>query len=66
MLLSVGGIFGPALIGGAYAYRLYKGGVSTPSDGDWYLRSTYTLPTSPADPRPLYAPPFPDTVRDQR
>ena len=48
-----------AVIGGAYAYRLYKGGVSTPSDGDWYLRSTYTLPTSPADPRPLYAPGVP-------
>ena len=28
-----------AVVGGAYAYRLYKGGVSTPNDGDWYLRS---------------------------
>lgn len=29
----------PAVVGGAYAYRLYQGGVSTPNDGDWYLRS---------------------------
>jgi fibronectin-binding autotransporter adhesin len=28
-----------AVVGGAYAYRLYEGGVSTPADGDWYLRS---------------------------
>ncbi|MBB3571829.1 autotransporter outer membrane beta-barrel domain-containing protein [Rhizobium sp. BK491] len=52
-----------AVIGGAYAYRLYKGGVSTPSDGDWYLRSTYTLPVAPTDPvsapQPLYAPGVP-------
>ncbi|KRB01660.1 adhesin [Devosia sp. Root685] len=30
----------PAVVGGAYAYRLYQGGVSTPADGDWYLRSS--------------------------
>ncbi|WFU13314.1 autotransporter outer membrane beta-barrel domain-containing protein (plasmid) [Rhizobium sp. CB3090] len=52
-----------AVIGGAYAYRLYKGGVSTPSDGDWYLRSAYTLPAAPTDPvpapQPLYAPGVP-------
>jgi len=24
---------------GAYAYRLYQNGVTTPGDGDWYLRS---------------------------
>ncbi|QKC95896.1 autotransporter outer membrane beta-barrel domain-containing protein [Mesorhizobium sp. NZP2298] len=28
-----------AVVAGAYAYRLYQGGVSTPTDGDWYLRS---------------------------
>ncbi|MER9689697.1 autotransporter outer membrane beta-barrel domain-containing protein [Mesorhizobium sp. M0139] len=28
-----------AVVAGAYAYRLYKNGVSTPADGDWYLRS---------------------------
>ncbi|ESY76893.1 hypothetical protein X739_33470 [Mesorhizobium sp. LNHC220B00] len=28
-----------AVVGGAYAYRLYQGGTSTPADGDWYLRS---------------------------
>ncbi|MBB2974189.1 autotransporter outer membrane beta-barrel domain-containing protein [Mesorhizobium sp. RMAD-H1] len=28
-----------AVVGGAYAYRLYRGGVADPSDGDWYLRS---------------------------
>ncbi|WP_163266230.1 autotransporter-associated beta strand repeat-containing protein [Chelativorans alearense] len=31
-----------AVVAGAYAYRLFKGGVSTPSDGDWYLRSALT------------------------
>ncbi|HEY9012460.1 MAG TPA: autotransporter outer membrane beta-barrel domain-containing protein, partial [Devosia sp.] len=29
-----------AVVGGAYAYRLYQGSVSAPADGDWYLRST--------------------------
>ncbi|MBB4571396.1 autotransporter outer membrane beta-barrel domain-containing protein [Rhizobium leucaenae] len=57
-----------AVIGGAYAYRLYKGGVSTPADGDWYLRSTYTKTTTPdpttspdplPDTQPLYAPGVP-------
>ena len=38
----------PAVVAGAYAYRLYKGGVSTPNDGDWYLRSTM----SPVEPEP--------------
>jgi outer membrane autotransporter protein len=28
-----------AVVGGAYAYRLYKGSVTDPGDGDWYLRS---------------------------
>ncbi|MFS2324259.1 autotransporter outer membrane beta-barrel domain-containing protein [Brucella sp. H1_1004] len=28
-----------AVVAGAYAYSLHEGGVSTPSDGDWYLRS---------------------------
>ncbi|ESZ41792.1 autotransporter outer membrane beta-barrel domain-containing protein [Mesorhizobium sp. L2C066B000] len=28
-----------AVVAGAYAYRLYQGGVNTPGDGDWYLRS---------------------------
>lgn len=29
-----------AIVAGPYAYRLVKNGVSTPTDGDWYLRST--------------------------
>lgn len=29
-----------AVVAGPYAYRLVKNGVSTPTDGDWYLRST--------------------------
>lgn len=29
----------PAVVVGAYGCRLYKGGVATPADGDWYLRS---------------------------
>jgi fibronectin-binding autotransporter adhesin len=56
-----------AVVGGAYAYRLYKNGVSTPTDGDWYLRSTLINPDSspgtPADPTtpsaPLYQPGVP-------
>ncbi|MCF7673616.1 autotransporter outer membrane beta-barrel domain-containing protein, partial [Bacillus subtilis] len=28
-----------AVIAGVYAYTLFKGGVSTPADGGWYLRS---------------------------
>ncbi|TPK44216.1 autotransporter outer membrane beta-barrel domain-containing protein [Mesorhizobium sp. B2-5-4] len=43
-----------AVVGGAYAYRLYKNGVSTPTDGDWYLRSTLINQTGP-----LYAPSTP-------
>lgn len=29
--------------GTAYAYTLHKNGISTPDDGDWYLRSTQLL-----------------------
>lgn len=32
-----------AVVAGAYAYTLHKNGVSTPNDGDWYLRSAYTV-----------------------
>nr|WP_281408365.1 autotransporter outer membrane beta-barrel domain-containing protein [Mesorhizobium sp. B2-4-4] len=46
-----------AVVSGAYAYRLYKNGVSTPSDGDWYLRSASTTPTGPQG--PLYSPAVP-------
>jgi outer membrane autotransporter protein len=54
----------PAVIAGAYAYRLYQGGVSTPSDGDWYLRSALMDPGTPSgpgnpNPRPLYQPGVP-------
>ncbi|MET4635365.1 autotransporter outer membrane beta-barrel domain-containing protein [Kaistia defluvii] len=28
-----------AVLGGAYGYTLWKNGISTPDDGDWYLRS---------------------------
>ncbi|UGV27265.1 autotransporter outer membrane beta-barrel domain-containing protein [Rhodopseudomonas boonkerdii] len=54
----------PAVIAGAYAYRLYQGGVSTPTDGDWYLRSALTDPGRPSEPggsaaMPLYQPGVP-------
>lgn len=42
----------PAVVAGAYAYRLYQGGVSTPADGDWYLRSA--LLNSGSSGTPLY------------
>ena len=39
---------------GIYEYNLYKGGVTTPNDGDWYLRSYYyeapKEPEKPVDP----------------
>lgn len=47
------------VVGGAYAYRLYKNGISTPADGDWYLRSSLIDPADPADPLPLYQPGVP-------
>lgn len=48
----------PAVIAGAYGYRLLQGGVSTPTDGDWYLRST--LLNAPGEPQvPLYQPGVP-------
>lgn len=40
----------PAVVAGAYAYRLYQGGVSTPADGDWYLRSALINGTTPTGP----------------
>lgn len=51
-----------AVVAGAYAYKLYQGGVSTPTDGDWYLRSQLKSvdpidpidPIDPVDPNPLY------------
>ncbi len=48
-----------AVVGGAYAYRLYQGGVSTPADGDWYLRSALIDGSGPGSPlyqagAPLY------------
>ncbi|MEW7315005.1 autotransporter outer membrane beta-barrel domain-containing protein [Buttiauxella gaviniae] len=39
-----------AVIVGPYSYQLYKNGVSTPQDGDWYLRSQVTSPVPPAPP----------------
>lgn len=34
-------------VAGAYDYFLYKGGVRTPDDGNWYLRSEYVAPVDP-------------------
>ncbi len=44
-----------AVVGGAYAYRLYQGSPSNPGDGDWYLRSSLL----PDGPDPLYQPGVP-------
>lgn len=35
-----------AVVGGAYAYRLYQNSISDPNDGHWYLRSSIT-PNAP-------------------
>ncbi|TIW70662.1 MAG: autotransporter outer membrane beta-barrel domain-containing protein, partial [Mesorhizobium sp.] len=49
-----------AVVSGAYAYRLYQNGVSTPADGDWYLRSALINPVDPGGPTsPLYSPAVP-------
>lgn len=52
-----------AVIAGAYGYRLYQGGTSSPTDGDWYLRSALVDPADPVDPDmpppPLYQPGVP-------
>nr|WP_312010289.1 autotransporter outer membrane beta-barrel domain-containing protein [Bradyrhizobium neotropicale] len=60
-----------AVVAGAYAYTLQKNGISTPTDGDWYLRSSLinpptppsggaSLPPPPAVPAgPLYQPGVP-------
>jgi outer membrane autotransporter protein len=48
----------PAVIAGAYAYRLYQGSVSAPADGDWYLRSALTGSGGCGAP-PLYQPGVP-------
>ena len=45
-----------AVIGGAYAYTLHKNGVSTPTDGDWYLRSALINPPPVVPPGPIYQP----------
>ncbi|WP_235943026.1 autotransporter family protein [Ochrobactrum soli] len=41
-----------AVVAGAYAYKLYQNGISTPTDGDWYLRSQLKpiVPVDPVDP----------------
>ncbi|MCC8379032.1 autotransporter outer membrane beta-barrel domain-containing protein [Xenorhabdus sp. PB30.3] len=41
----------PTVVGGAYAYRLYKNGTDN-SDGNWYLRSSLTNPTPTPEPKP--------------
>jgi len=46
----------PAIVAGAYSYTLQKNGVSTPTDGDWYLRSALTNPAPGTPSGPLYQP----------
>ncbi|WP_323690397.1 autotransporter outer membrane beta-barrel domain-containing protein [Rhizobium sp. AN95] len=48
-----------AVVGGAYGYRLYQGGTSTPDDGDWYLRSQLKPVDSIEPDTPLYQPGVP-------
>jgi len=49
-----------AVIAGAYGYRLQKNGITDPSDGDWYLRSSLLNPADPEEPEgPLYQPGVP-------
>ncbi|MCL8000394.1 autotransporter outer membrane beta-barrel domain-containing protein [Brucella sp. 21LCYQ03] len=48
-----------AVVAGAHAYKLYQGGMSTPDDGNWYLRSQVgpVDPTDPIDPINPITPP---------
>ncbi|ACF50439.1 autotransporter outer membrane beta-barrel domain-containing protein [Stenotrophomonas maltophilia] len=47
-------------VAGAYDYFLFKGGISTPDDGNWYLRSEYVPPVDPPlPPDPPIDPPTP-------
>ncbi|ALN93782.1 outer membrane autotransporter barrel domain protein [Lysobacter gummosus] len=39
-------------VAGAYEYLLQKGGIATPADGDWYLRSYVVVPPKPVPPKP--------------
>src|SRR5688500_18630010 len=49
-----------AVVAGAFGYRLFQNGVSTPADGDWYLRSSLLNPAAPNEPPgPLYQPGVP-------
>ena len=48
-----------AIVGGAYAYTLQQNGISTPGDGDWYLRSSLANPPPTAPAGPLYQPGVP-------
>ncbi|MFG1349883.1 autotransporter outer membrane beta-barrel domain-containing protein [Xanthobacter autotrophicus] len=41
---------GNSLYAGAYEYDLFQGGVTTPGDGDWYLRSSLTAAAQVASP----------------
>jgi autotransporter family porin len=40
------------VVAGAYEYNLFKGGVTTPNDGNWYLRSFASSPTPTPRPEP--------------
>lgn len=48
-----------ALVGGAYAYTLQKNGLATPTDGDWYLRSSLINPPPGTPSGPLFQPGVP-------
>lgn len=45
-----------AVVAGAYAYMLYRNGVTTPADGDWYLRSQLRPVGPPTPPGPVFQP----------
>jgi outer membrane autotransporter protein len=52
-----------AVVAGAYAYTLQKNGISSPTDGNWYLRSAFMAPAPAPSPSaepvvigPIYQP----------
>ncbi|WP_254474201.1 autotransporter outer membrane beta-barrel domain-containing protein [Pseudomonas triclosanedens] len=47
----------PAVVAGAYAYRLYQGSTSASNDGNWYLRSSLDNPVVAPPVNPPVTPP---------
>ncbi|GJG93919.1 hypothetical protein CBA19C6_05540 [Cupriavidus pauculus] len=57
-------------VAGAFEYSLYRGGLSNPNDGNWYLRSQRMPdppdpPAPPGPPKPVYRPEVPAYIANE-